>query len=310
MRKFLLLILATITMIACNHPSEPQVSRGTLTMYNDMSSKYIVSRTVRVWTPDGYPKDAPYDVLYMHDGQMLFDASFSWNHQEWGVDEVMQQLLDSCRIRPCIVVGIDNGPDRIEEYTPDDVVEFMPAGEPVYAAGEPMGNKYLTFIAEELKPFIDSTYEVYRTPEHTFIMGSSCGGLISSYAICKYPDIFGGAACLSTHCTFAHPKSFNPRPAAMEAYLKYLHARLPEANSRLIYFDCGDETLDRAYLEIFGRIDSTIVSLGYDSEHYRHLFFPGDAHTETDWQRRLHIPLCFLLSAESPEEDFSSRKQQ
>lgn len=295
MKKLLTFVLAMVVFVGCHRPAEPQVSRGTLVMYHDFPSQYITPRTIRVWTPEGYPQHAPYDVLYMHDGQMLFDADFAWNHQEWGIDEIMQQLLDSNRIRPCIVVGIDNSSDRIEEYTPDDVVAFLPAGESVYAVGEPMGNRYLNFLVNELKPFIDTTYAVATTPEHTFVMGSSCGGLISSYAICQYPNIFGGAACLSTHCTFAHPKSFKSRPASMDAYLRYLCDRLPEANSRLVYFDCGDETLDKAYVEMFGRIDSVILSLGYDSAHYSHLYFPGDAHTETDWQHRVHIPLTFLL---------------
>ncbi|MBQ0075853.1 MAG: esterase family protein [Bacteroidales bacterium] len=300
MKKFLslpsyLFLLTSAILVSCHHSStDPQVSRGTLTMH-ELSSSYISSRTIRVWTPDGYPKDAPYDVLYMHDGQMLYDSAVAWNHQEWGVDEVMQNLLDSGRIRPCIVVGIDNSEDRIEEYAPDDVAQYMSSGEQAYAVGEPMGNRYLSFMVKELKPFIDSTYDVATTAEHTFVMGSSCGGLISSYALCQYPNAFGGAACLSTHVTFAHPLSFKNRPEAMDAYLTYLHERMPEANSRLIYFDCGNETADEAYLDMFGRIDSTILALGYDSVHYRHLFFPGAAHTETDWQRRLHIPLQFLL---------------
>lgn len=289
------MFLAMVVMGCSKSVSEPKVSRGSLTNYNEFPSQYISSRTVRVWTPDGYPDAAPYDVLYMHDGQMLYDAAFAWNKQEWGIDEVVQMLLDSARIRPCIVVGVDNSSDRIEEYSPDDVALYLPEGKALYGKGEPMGNRYLSFIVEELKPFIDSTYAVATTPEHTFVMGSSCGGLISSYAICRYPQVFGGAACLSTHCTFAHPKSFSPRQESMEAYLHYLHDQLPEANTRLLYFDCGDQTLDQAYLEMFARIDSVILDLNYDSAHYRHLFFPGDAHTETDWQRRVDIPLCFPL---------------
>jgi len=281
-------------LTACHRSDEPKVSRGTLTIH-ELASQYIGQRTIRIWTPEGYPKDAPYDVLYMHDGQMLYDADFAWNHQEWGIDEVAQQLIDSGRIHPVVVVGIDNGSNRIEEFTCDDVVQFMPEGESLYAVGEPMGNRYLSFLTEEVKPFIDSVYAVSTDTEHTFVMGSSCGGLISSYALCKYPDVFGGAACLSTHCTFAHPRSFSPRPMAIDAYLRYLGETLPAANTRLVYFDCGDKTIDEAYVATFGRIDSVVQSLGYDSAHYRHLFFPGAAHTETDWQSRLDIPLCFLL---------------
>lgn len=290
-----LALLLFLTFTACHRSQEPQVSRGTLTMYHNFPSTYLEPRTIRVWTPEGYPDQAPYDVLYMHDGQMLYDSAVAWNHQEWGVDEVMQQLLDSGLIRPTIVVGIDFGSDRIAEYSPDEVADYLPAGESLYAEGTPMGNRYLDFLVHELRPFIDTTYAVATGPEHTYVLGSSCGGLISSYAICRHPEVFGGAACLSTHCTFSHIRNRDPRPQSMEAYLRFLHDRLPEANTRLIYFDCGDETLDQNYLAMFGRMDTTITALGYDSAHYRHLLFPGAAHTETDWQNRLHIPLQFLL---------------
>lgn len=87
------MFLAMVVMGCSKSVSEPKVSRGSLTNYNEFPSQYISSRTVRVWTPDGYPDAAPYDVLYMHDGQMLYDAAFAWNKQEWGIDEVVQMLL-------------------------------------------------------------------------------------------------------------------------------------------------------------------------------------------------------------------------
>jgi len=288
--------LTLVTMGCKKEQKEMHVSRGTLTVVESFPSTQIQPRTVRIWTPDNYPNDSLYDVLYMHDGQMLYDSTCAWNHQEWGVDEVVQTLMDSTLIRPCIVVGVDNGGmKRIEEYTPDDVVEFLPEGVSVYAMDEALGNRYLQFLVDELKPYIDSAYAVYTTPEHTFVMGSSCGGLISSYALCKYPNVFGGAACLSTHSVFSTPFHTEPRPASSEAYLQYLTKYLPEANSRLLYMDCGDQTIDANYLQMQPRIDSVILSLGWDSAHYQYRFFPGAAHTETDWQQRLPIPLMFLL---------------
>jgi len=292
------LVLALVATGCKKEQKEMQVSRGTLTVVNSFPSTNVPPRAVRIWTPENYPNDSLYDVLYMHDGQMLFDSACTWNHQEWGVDEVVQMLIDSALIRPCIVVGVDNEKKRIEEYTPDDVVEFLPAGSSVYALDEALGNRYLQFLVEELKPYIDSAYAVYTTPEHTFVMGSSCGGLISSYALCKYPCIFGGAACLSTHSLFNTPFHPKPCPASSEAYLQYLTHRLPAANSRLLYMDCGDQTIDAGYIQMQQRIDSVVLSLGWDSAHYVYRFFPGAAHTETDWQQRLHIPLVFLLGKE------------
>ena len=87
-------------------PSQPtqQVSSGTLDFYPDFKSQYITSRNVTVWLPDGYTLGEPCDVLYMHDGQMLFDATTTWNKQEWKVDEVMGRLIAEGKVRRCIVV--------------------------------------------------------------------------------------------------------------------------------------------------------------------------------------------------------------
>ena len=99
-------------------------------------SKYVSDRTIRVWTPKGYSSAKNYDVLYMHDGNMLFDAATTWNHQEWGVDEAMDSLINLGVIRPTIVVGIDNTSKRINEYCPDDIVEYLPEGKTPYEGFE------------------------------------------------------------------------------------------------------------------------------------------------------------------------------
>lgn len=293
---FFILALAVIGFTACGKPAqEPQVSKGHIDTYTAFPSRFIVPRTIRVWTPTDYSPSQQYDVLYMHDGQMLWDAHVAWNHQEWGVDEAMDSLIALGKIRPTIVVGIDNTENRIGEFCPDDIVQYLPAGTAVYADFEAQGNDYLRFLVEELKPFIDSVYATYPECEHTYVMGSSCGGLISSYALCKYPDIFGGAACLSTHCTLAYPRPDKPDSAIMSAYRRYLQEYLPAPNSRLLYFDDGDQTLDAFYGEAQEAINTMLRSEGWDEVHFMYRFFPGHRHCEDDWQARLDIPLIFLL---------------
>ena len=259
-------------------------------------SKYVAARTIRVWTPKGYTPVKNYDVLYMHDGQMLFDAATTWNHQEWGVDEAMDSLTNLGLIRPTIVVGIDNTSKRINEYCPDDIVEFLPEGKNPYGNFEMLGNNYLRFLVEELKPFIDSAYSTYPDREHTWVMGSSCGGLISSYALCKYPEVFGGAACLSTHSTLAYPDPEKPDTSVMDAYRLYLQHHLPSPNTCLLYMDNGDQTLDANYLYSQAAINEMLRSEGWDEQHFMYRFFPGAAHTEDDWKERIPIPLTFLLA--------------
>lgn len=295
MRK-VLLIAAACMLVACGSSVKPKVSKGHLDTYKDFPSQFIKARTVRVWTPDNYDASQRYDVLYMHDGQMLWDASVAWNHQEWGVDEAMDSLIALGRIRPTIVVGIDNTINRIGEFCPDDIAQYLPKGHAIYSIFAPEGNAYLRFLVEEVKPFIDSVYSTYPEREHTWVMGSSCGGLISSYALCKYPEVFGGAGCLSTHCTLAFPNPASPDKAVVNAYRTYLKDHLPTPNTRLLYFDDGDQTLDAYYGAAQQAINDMLRTEGWDSAHFVYRFFPGHAHCEDDWKARLDIPLCFLLS--------------
>ena len=309
--KKLFLFLAVLSLTACETKrtdqqqtdQQPQdtpvvVTPAHIDKYR-MSSKYVPARTIRVWVPEGYDASRQYDVLYMHDGKMLFDATITWNHQEWGVDEAMDSLVNLGYIRPTIVVGIDNigngaDPKRIGEYCPDDVALLLPPEKALYDGLVTMkGNDYLRFVTEELKPFIDSVYSTYKDRNHTWIMGSSCGGLISSYALCKYPDLFAGAACMSTHSTLAADTD-HPDQDVIDAYREYLKTHLP-ANSAKLYFDRGDQTLDANYADSQEAINQMLMTAGWNSAHFEYRFFPGHAHEETYWRQRLDIPLRFLL---------------
>lgn len=293
----IVMLLASFVFVGCQLKDGPRVSAGQLETYELFESKYVTPRTIRVWTPEDYDSDKQYGVLYMHDGQMLWDAQVAWNKQEWGVDEAMDSLIRMKKIRPTIVVGIDNSPARIGEYCPDNIVEYLDSVSEVYQDIKPQGNDYLRFLVEEVKPFIDSKYSTYADRAHTWVMGSSCGGLISSYALCRYPEIFGGAACLSTHCTLAFPDPTQQDSAMMAAYREYLKHYIP-ANSAKLYMDNGDQTLDANYLMAQALINDMMYESGWDSTHYMYRFFPGTAHCEDDWRARLDIPLLFLLAEE------------
>ena len=147
-----------------------------------------LNRTRRIWLylPAGYNSSRKkYPVLYMHDGQNLFDELTS-AYGEWGVDECLDSLIDKGNTA-CIVVGVDNGPKRINEYIPYDHAEY----------GKAEGAEYVRFLAETLKPFIDKKYRTLSSKENTFIAGSSLGGLISYYAMLRYPETFGKAGIFS-----------------------------------------------------------------------------------------------------------------
>ena len=192
---------------------------GEIVHYQDFPSVQIRPRPVDVWLPEGYDPDSSdrYPVIYMHDGQMMFHVSSSpWAGKDlfWDVDKVITRLNREGEIKPAIVASVwmadwKKGA-RGSEYMPqkpvtDEVWEAMKESGRTFAAedgGEEIrSDNYLRFLVHELKPFIDETYRTQVDRDSTFIVGSSMGGLISAYAIVEYPDVFGGAACLSSDWT-------------------------------------------------------------------------------------------------------------
>ena len=274
---------------------DPQVSSGTLEFHKDFPSVYVTPRTISVWLPDGYRAGEECSVLYMHDGQMLFDSTTTWNRQEWKVDEVLGRLMAEGSVKRTIVVGIDNTPERLRELLPGKIQSYMDADDiedPAYA----LGDSYLKFVTGEVKPFIDSLYRPLTDREHTLIAGSSMGGLISLYALCEYPEVFGGAACLSSHISMAYLKDFtDDSDAAADAFLRYVSDMMPDRETTRLYMDYGKAGYDAAYGPYQERMDSLFLSRGWDEDHYRSLSFEGHDHNETCWASRLHEPLQFLL---------------
>ncbi len=144
------------------------------------------TRKIWIYLPKGYSKNNKrYPVLYMHDGQNLFDE-YTSGYGEWRVDECLDSLIAAGK-PASIVVGIDNGPRRINEYIPYDSDEY----------GKAAGEEYIAFLAETLKPYIDIHYRTLSSKENTFIAGASLGGLISYYAMLRYPGVFGKAGMFS-----------------------------------------------------------------------------------------------------------------
>lgn len=271
------------------------VSSGTVDRYY-FESTLVDARNVDVWLPEDYSADQRYAVLYMHDGQMLFDSTTTWNHQEWKVDEVAGQLMRDNRINDMIVVGIwNNGEQRYAEYFPEKAIDYIPKNQrdsfPELSGQQFTADQYLKFLVSELKPFIDRTYATHTDAQNTVVMGSSMGGLISLYAIAEYPNIFGGAGCLSTHF-MGTGKPNNVFPNAINDYLK---TNLPSPENHKLYFDHGTETLDANYAHYQDLIDQTMAAKGFSEENWVTREFEGHDHSEQSWSKRLHIPLEFLL---------------
>ncbi len=253
---------------------------GRVQRITEIPSAYIKPRPVDVWLPDGYSKEKEYAVLYMHDGQMLFDTATTWNKQEWKVDEIAGQLQKNQKTKNFIVVAVHNISEiRWNDYFPAKAMDFVSEDDKAKitalahrnnANTDLYADDYLKFLVEELKPLIDSVYSVESDTANTSIAGSSMGGLISMYAISEYPDVFGGAACISTHWPGAGVSDENPLP---DAIFKYMEKNIPSPDRHRIYYDYGDQTLDQYYPQYASRVDAIMKAKGYDVSNFENRFF-------------------------------------
>lgn len=288
--------------IVVKEANEVVLSSGSMHRIDSFPSKYIVPRPVDIWLPEGYSKDKKYAVLYMHDGQMLFDATTTWNKQEWKVDEWASKLMEEETTKDFIVVAPYNiSKIRWNDYFPAKAFDYVSKSAKDSLKVKAEKNKfnmamnadnYLKFLTKELKPYIDENYSVHTDKENTVISGSSMGGLVSMYAISEYPEIYGAAACISTHWPGASVFLGNPLPEAIFAYMK---ENIPSFKDHRLYFDYGTKTLDQFYPQYAEMIDKIFGDKGYDSTNYINRKFEGADHSENSWNQRLDIPFTFLL---------------
>jgi predicted alpha/beta superfamily hydrolase len=301
--------LAAAAACACaaplGSPTPPRVEVGRIERLDNFQSRFVEARPIDVWLPADYSPEKRYAVIYMHDGQGLFDADTAWNKQAWNVHLALSRLVREGRVQEAIVVGIPNGGSlRYSEYFPQKALALAPAevrADYVHRAqlDKPLADAYLRFLVDEVKPAIDQRYATRRDPSGTFVMGSSMGGLISLYAVCEYPQVFGGAAALSTHWV-GRPTQWGTPDRLQNASLplaafNYLQGHLPSANSHRLYMDHGTTGLDATYAMHQKIVDAIGKEMGYDAAHWQSRVFEGAGHTENDWAARVEGPLVFLL---------------
>jgi predicted alpha/beta superfamily hydrolase len=241
---------------------------GTAVIHEDFFSEHLDNkRNIIVWTPPAYKRqkhtDKFYPVLYMHDGQNVFDPKTSFAGKDWRVDETIVRLIRNRKIKEVIVVGIYNSPDRIEEYSYSE-----------------KGRKYLRFIVEELKPFIDKNYRTLPGRENTAIMGSSMGGLISFVAGWIYDEVFSMVGALSSSFYYDNEKVFE----LIENF------KGPRKKVKF-YIDHGEDGLIRGQ-KMFCKLTQMGYVIGKDIDYY---YAPGAEHNESAWAERLERPLLFFF---------------
>lgn len=245
---------------------------GTLEVIPDVYSPELDNtRDLFVYLPNSYARtDRPYPVLYMHDGQNLFDPTTSFAG-EWGVDTAMAHAPR--RGRRAIVVGVPNmGLDRVKEYSP-----FVDP-----CAGGGSGDAYIDFLLHTVKPMIDARYRTLPTRAGTGIAGSSMGGLLSLYAFFRRPHAFGFAGVLSPALWFAD-----------RAVFRYVRSA-PFAGGR-IYLDVGTRE-GSATLTDAREMRDILIGKGYSmGETLSWVEDDHGMHNEECWGRRMGEALAFML---------------
>ena len=304
--------------VQMSEPSENTAAMPAETMTQDMpspsrldaqfieieafKSAFVQSRNISIWLPDGYlPHGGErYPVIYAHDGQaMLHEGHSGDNGKSWRLDETAREMMQNGDIPPAIIVGIWNTDKRWQEYAPQKVIEAIDTSGGSEWLGDTLpelaGDAYLKFIVEELKPYIDSTYETAPEAENTLMMGSSMGGLISLYAAAEYPETFGRIAAVSIHWPLAEPDGAiaSQADAAMQAYLAATN--LNPAKQRL-WFDNGTETLDALYPPHAAAMKDWFRAAGWNETQAVFKTYEGTSHSETAWSARVDEILVFLLA--------------
>jgi len=252
--------------------------------HNDFRSQYLPHpRPISVWLPPGYDHgDARYPVLYLHDGQNLFDPRLAYGGNAWHVDLTATRCILHHEVRPLILVGVGNTPDRIKEYGPS---RKRPGD-------ADLAKNYGRFLVSELKPFIDVHYRTLPGPADTGVGGSSMGGLISLYLCRWHSGVFGRCAAMS-------PSLWYNR----EAFLRSAHTRTEWMKHCRIWLDFGDHEGNtmagmKAGLHRTRELAQSFRDASLkDDEHFHYAEIEGGHHNEAAWAGRFDRVLRFLFPA-------------
>ena len=242
---------------------------GTFRHHRRVEGNDLKPRDIIVWLPPDYEKNTKrrYPVLYMHDGQNLFDPRTSAFGMDWQVDETADSLIRDKKINPLIIVGIYNTSQRNDEYAPNDT-----------------GRTYMKFVVEQVRPLIDSTYRTLTDRQNTATGGSSLGGLISFMLLWEYPQIFSKAACFS--------------PALKTGALDYVSRVRRDGKQKLpvmIYLDNGGVGLEEKLQPGIDEMLVTLNDIGYKLDRDYYWYKDSTAsHNESAWAKRVWRPLVLF----------------
>ncbi len=244
----------------------PDTVTGTVEFIRNVSGTGVRPRDIVIWLPPDYYKnpDERYPVLYMHDGQNLFNPALSSFGRDWQLDETSDSLIRNGITQPFIIVGIYNTQARYIEYSDNDT-----------------GQSYMRFITETLKPMIDMKYRTLPGRENTATGGSSMGGLISFMLLWEHNDVFSKAMCMSPAFSY---RDFD--------YTAKVLAQKDKDRDMIAYIDNGGIALELVLQPGVDKMLSVLEARKYvkNKDFYCYIF-PEAEHNEPAWAKRTHIAL-------------------
>ncbi|MDH5272952.1 MAG: alpha/beta hydrolase-fold protein [Gammaproteobacteria bacterium] len=297
-----ILCLAVCTGLVCAGPAPaadaPAASAckstvsGDLRLHTLKSTIFGNERTIRVLLPAGYGdaanKERRYPVLYMLDGQNLFDACLSdVSHHEWSLDETVQKLIAEKEIPPLIVVGVDHaGKDRAHEYLP--YKDFV--GNP--DMDEPAGKLFPDFMTREVMPLVDGQYRTLPGQPNTGIGGSSYGGVATLYALLAKPGTFGYGLIESPSMFIGMGQLVRDTSPLVALPVKVFVAFGGK--------EASDPVISEKMIGLIRQVETNFHAAGYDDTNFRFVVDPDAMHTEAAWEKRLPGALTFLFGDWKP----------
>ena len=294
--------LVTLLALALASTACAKTDRGRLVEIEQMAAPGLPVQRLTIWLPPGYDRATRrYGVVYMQDGHNLFDPAKSNYNKIWAADRAMLAAMRQ-GIEPRIIVGIwAPGSDRYRQYLPRDIYDAaspaLRAQMDKMAGGPVVSDRYIAWLAGPLKSWVDKTYRTRPDRNHTAIMGSSMGGLVSCYAFMRYQAVYGQAACVSSHWPAVDPRDLGgTNPELLGLWDNWFAARLGAPEGRRLWLDHGTATLDQYYAPYQQVVDQRIAASGWQrGRDWQSKVYHGAEHDENAWAARLPEIFGFLL---------------
>ena len=279
----------------------------------EFHSDIIGERKIEIYRPIDLPTNNSTIYIFMQDGQMLFDSSLTWNHQDWNIDGIFSERID--KNNNIVLIGVSSAnisgdgflgnTKRYAEYFPKQSLKYFNKNFKTVLYNNFINRKrfdYLDFMMNELVPFIEKKYNTNLNKNNTGILGSSMGGLMALNAIIEYPENFGFAGCFSVHWIGIKPIDFFLLPIRnkvtedqdlVEGLKKYIDSNIKKLENHRLYFDYGTEGLDQYYSIPQNDIDKIFIK---NNINFKSFMFEGHSHEEKFWSQRFEGALDFLIA--------------